>query len=162
MATLATAARVISKDWISQFGAFVDFMLQNDVEVEFFGSETIHGIFLGYHIQPGGLWNGDYIVADYEPFKKIATCWKARSKSTESKRYLKTSARSSPSLSPKCAGEGVYETKTTTSQMRSPTLTKTATPTTTRVVKRLPTTTQNQLRSYLRRQESPQESTNGG
>ena len=27
------------------------------------------GIFLGYHVQSGGLWNGDYIVADYEPFK---------------------------------------------------------------------------------------------
>ena len=45
-------------------------MPQNDIEIESSGSKTIQGIFLGYHIQPGGLWNGDYTVADYEPFKK--------------------------------------------------------------------------------------------
>ena len=52
------------------FGALVDFMPQNDMKIESFGNKTIQGIFLGYHIQPGGLWNGDYIVADCEPFKK--------------------------------------------------------------------------------------------
>ena len=44
-------------------------MPQNDRKIESFGNKTIQGIFLGYHIQSGGLWNGDYIVADYELFK---------------------------------------------------------------------------------------------
>ncbi len=27
-------------------------------------------MFLGYHVHAGGFWSGDYIVADYAPFKK--------------------------------------------------------------------------------------------
>ena len=46
------------------FGALVDFMPHSDIKIESFGGKTIQGIFLGYHIQPGGLWDGDYIVAD--------------------------------------------------------------------------------------------------
>ena len=46
-------------------------MPQGDMEIESFGSKAIHGIFLGYHVQSGGLWDGDYIVAGYEPFKKL-------------------------------------------------------------------------------------------
>ena len=33
------------------------------------GAKTISGVFIGYHIQPGGLWSGDYIVADLAPFR---------------------------------------------------------------------------------------------
>ena len=32
------------------FGALVDFMPQNDLNIESFGSKTIQGIFPGYHI----------------------------------------------------------------------------------------------------------------
>ena len=32
------------------------------------------GIFLGYHFENGGKWNGDYVVADLEDFKRDAEC----------------------------------------------------------------------------------------
>ncbi len=51
-------------------GALVEFMPQDDIATNSFGSKTIEGIILGYHVQSGGFRNGDYIVADYEPFKK--------------------------------------------------------------------------------------------
>ena len=71
------------------FGALVDFMPQNDIKIESFGSTTIQGIFLGYHIQPGGLWSGDYIVADYEPFKKDCDVLESRVKIHRIKEVLK-------------------------------------------------------------------------
>ena len=52
------------------FGALVDFIPQNDTKAESMGSKTIPGLFVGCHVQPGRLWSGDYLFADYSPFKK--------------------------------------------------------------------------------------------
>ena len=60
------------------FGAYVDFMPQNDTKVESMGAKTIPGVFIGYHIHAGGLWSGDYLVADYSPFRR--DCDVAKSK----------------------------------------------------------------------------------
>ena len=46
------------------FGALVDFMPQPDVRVESMGPKTLPGVFIGYHVNPGGEWSGDYLVAD--------------------------------------------------------------------------------------------------
>ena len=45
-------------------------MPQPDTKVESMGSKTIRGIFIGYHVPAGGLWSGDYLVADLAPFRK--------------------------------------------------------------------------------------------
>ena len=60
------------------FGALVDFMPQPDTRVQSIGPKTILGIFLGYHLHPGGVWGGDYLVADLAPFRD--SCEVARSK----------------------------------------------------------------------------------
>ena len=60
------------------FGALVDFMPQPETRVDSMGAKTIPGVFVGYHIQPGGLWNGDYLVADLAPFRE--DCDVAKSK----------------------------------------------------------------------------------
>ena len=44
-------------------------MPQPDTRVVSMGAKTIPGVFIGYHIQPGGLWSGDYLVADLAPFR---------------------------------------------------------------------------------------------
>ena len=31
---------------------------------------TIPGVFIGYHIHAGGFWSGDYLVADFAPFRQ--------------------------------------------------------------------------------------------
>ncbi len=51
-------------------GTLVDFMPKNDMKLEPIGSKAIQGVFLGYRVHAGGLWSGDYIVADYTPLKK--------------------------------------------------------------------------------------------
>ena len=58
------------KDQKIPFGTYVEFMPQNDTKVESMGAETIPGLFVGYHIHAGGLWSGDYLVADYSPFRR--------------------------------------------------------------------------------------------
>ncbi len=52
------------------FGAYVDFMPQNDTKIESMGGKIIPGVFIGYHIHAGGLWSGDYLVADYSPIQE--------------------------------------------------------------------------------------------
>jgi hypothetical protein len=52
------------------FGALVDFMPQPDTKVESIGSKTFPGVFIGYHIHPGGLWSNDYLVAELSSFKE--------------------------------------------------------------------------------------------
>jgi hypothetical protein len=52
------------------FGALVDFMPQNDTRMESMGAKTIVGVFIGYHVHAGGLWSGDYLVADLAPFRQ--------------------------------------------------------------------------------------------
>ena len=68
------------------FGALVECMPQHDMAIDSFGSKTCHGLLLGYHVQPWGLWNGDYLVADYEPFKKDIDVLERNVKYIESKR----------------------------------------------------------------------------
>ena len=48
----------------------VDFMPQPDVRVESMGPKTLPGVFVGYHVNLGGEWSGDYLVADLEYFRK--------------------------------------------------------------------------------------------
>ena len=45
-------------------------MPQPDVRVESMGAKTLQGVFIGYHIHPGGVWSGDYLVAEFAPFRK--------------------------------------------------------------------------------------------
>ena len=47
----------------------VDFMTQPDTTVVSMGAKTIPGVFIGCHVQPGGLWSGDYYVAYLAPFR---------------------------------------------------------------------------------------------
>ena len=34
------------------------------------GTQTLEGVFVGYHLQPGEIWSGDYLVAELDPFKE--------------------------------------------------------------------------------------------
>ncbi len=60
----------------SPFGALVDFMSQPDVRVESMGPKTLPGVFIGYHVNPGGEWSGDYLVADLAYFRAKSGCSK--------------------------------------------------------------------------------------
>ncbi len=51
------------------YGALVDFMSQPDVKVASMGPKTIPGIFIGYHVNPGWEWSGDYLVAGLDYFR---------------------------------------------------------------------------------------------
>ncbi len=51
------------------YGALVDFMPQPDVKVASMGPKTIPVIFIGYHVNPGWEWSGDYLVAGLEYFR---------------------------------------------------------------------------------------------
>ncbi len=51
------------------FGAFVDFMPQPDTKLDAMGGRTMPGVFVGCHTHAGGIWSGDYLVADYAQFK---------------------------------------------------------------------------------------------
>ncbi len=44
------------------------------------GAETIPGVFIGYLIHVGGLWSGDYLVADYSPFRSDSDVIKSKVK----------------------------------------------------------------------------------
>ena len=39
------------------------------VQQRVFEDETRVGLLIGYHVQSGGLCNGDLLIADYDPFK---------------------------------------------------------------------------------------------
>ena len=40
----------------------------------------MQGVFIGYHTHAGGLWSGDYLVADYAPFEKQCDVTRAKVK----------------------------------------------------------------------------------
>jgi hypothetical protein len=40
----------------------------------------MQGVFIGYHTHAGGLWSGDYIVAEYAPFMKDCDATRAKVK----------------------------------------------------------------------------------
>ena len=52
------------------FGALVDFMPIPDKQKERakLDTKTMLGLFVGYFTQPGGIFQGDYLVAELEPF----------------------------------------------------------------------------------------------
>ncbi|CAE7488465.1 unnamed protein product [Symbiodinium sp. CCMP2592] len=54
-------------------GAEVDQRLPSYQRPSKFSPTSKPGIFLGYHFENGGKWDGDYIVADLEDFKRDAT-----------------------------------------------------------------------------------------
>ena len=45
-------------------------MPQPYTKVESMGAKTIPGVSVGYHIHPGAMWSGDYLVADLAPLRK--------------------------------------------------------------------------------------------
>ncbi len=45
-------------------------MPQSEMKLEYIGSKTIQVVFIGYHVHAGGLWSGDYVVADYSPIQE--------------------------------------------------------------------------------------------
>ena len=55
-------------------------MPQPDTKVVSMGAKTIPGVFVGYHIHPGGLWSGDYLVAELAPFRKNYDATRAKVK----------------------------------------------------------------------------------
>ncbi len=62
-------------------------MPHSDMKLEPTGNRTIQGVFIGYHVHAGGLWSGDYIVADYAPLKKDCDAIPAKVKVRRVKRY---------------------------------------------------------------------------
>ena len=44
----------------------------------------------GYHTHAGGLWSGDYLVADYAPFKKYCDVGRAKVKVHRTKEVVDT------------------------------------------------------------------------
>jgi len=53
------------------YGSLVDFMAVPNPNLDPgpFDRKTQPGIFVGYHQQPGGYFTGDYLVAEFEPFR---------------------------------------------------------------------------------------------
>ena len=56
---------------IIPFGALVTYMPQSVTadEKDSFEPTRVPGIFVGWHMHPGGIWSGDYLVADYVAIK---------------------------------------------------------------------------------------------
>lgn len=54
------------------FGAVVEFMptANPNKDPAAFQGKTKPGLFLGYHIQPGGLWSSDFIVVDFAKLRE--------------------------------------------------------------------------------------------
>ncbi len=59
-------------------GPFVDFIPQPDTMLDAIGGRTVPGLFVGHRTHAGGIWSGDYLVADYAPFKKDCDVGKGR------------------------------------------------------------------------------------
>ena len=59
---------------IIPLGALVEFRPSNTREsAPKFSTKSTPGIFLGYHLLPGGKWKGDYLVSELEEFRKGKT-----------------------------------------------------------------------------------------
>ena len=80
-------------------GALVDFMPQPDYKVLSIRAKTIPGVFIGYHIHAGGLWSGDYLVADLAPFRQDCDVAKSKVKVHRIKEVVKNTWANSPTLS---------------------------------------------------------------
>ena len=144
-------------------GALVDFMLQKDMKIVELGSKTIQGIFLGYRVQSGGLWNSDYIVADYQPFKRKCDVLESKVDIHRINEALKSLSGVFTFLVAELLRKGDFEIMTSAPMMQFLTYTtKTATAMTARNAKKLPTPTQNTTTSYLRTQTFSWGPTNEG
>ena len=55
------------------FGVLVDYMPTPNPNQDPapFDRRTRTGVFVGYHLQPGGRFSGDYYCADFKPFGRI-------------------------------------------------------------------------------------------
>ena len=52
------------------FGTLIDFKRSPVKDApQKFAPKTVPGVFLGYHLLPGGKWSGDYIAAELADFK---------------------------------------------------------------------------------------------
>ena len=55
------------------YGALVDYLPTpspaETKRAKSFEPKTRDGLLVGFHVQPGGLWSGDYLVADWETFR---------------------------------------------------------------------------------------------
>ena len=67
----------------------MDFMPQPDYKVLSIRAKTIPGVFIGYHIHAGGLWSGDYLVADLAPFRQDCDVAKSKVKVHRIKEVVK-------------------------------------------------------------------------
>ena len=50
----------------------MDFMPQPETKIDDSSRRTIRGMFVGHHVHSGGIWSGDYLFAEYAPFR--ASC----------------------------------------------------------------------------------------
>ena len=76
--TADATAKDISRGVSYPSGALADFMPQKDMKLESVGNRVIQGAFIGDHVHAGGLGSGDYLVADYAPFKKYCDVGRAK------------------------------------------------------------------------------------
>ena len=53
-------------------GALIDFMPQPEAKIDTWPSKTIKGCFVRHHVHSGGVWSGDYLVAEY--VASMASC----------------------------------------------------------------------------------------
>ena len=68
---------VESHHQVFPYGALVDYMPTPNPNQDPapFDRRTRTGLFVGYHLQPGGLFSGDYYVADFEGFRVNPGAW---------------------------------------------------------------------------------------
>ena len=64
------------------FGALVEYLPtpRPDTKKSAFEAKTSHGLLVGYFVQPGGKWSGDYLVADFSLLQKDLDVYDERSK----------------------------------------------------------------------------------
>ena len=70
------------------------------------GSKTSRGVFIGYHVPAGGLWSGDYPVADLAPFRLDCDVHMSKVKVHRIKEVVKNHLGKSPSRRPMATHEG--------------------------------------------------------
>ena len=52
------------------FGALVDFMPRKTEVPQAFDAKTRSGLMVGYEVHPGGKWSGDYLIVEFDAFRK--------------------------------------------------------------------------------------------
>ena len=67
-------------------------MPQPDTKLDAMGGRTMPGVSVGCHAHLGGIWSGDYLVADYAPFKKDCDVGRAKVKVHRTKEVARNKA----------------------------------------------------------------------